>query len=76
MQNHIGLSKSNIKELKRGFHAMKFGSLRLNFIQNTKHLKIRIRFQTGIFFVRLSRRIDQILIENDHISVQSYLKYY
>ena len=50
MQNHIGLSKSNIKELKRGFHAMKFGSLRLNFIQNTKHLKIRIRFQTGIFF--------------------------
>ena len=55
---HIGLGKNKSKkfknkskELESGFNAMKSVSLRLNHIQNAKHLQNRIRFQIGILFV-------------------------
>ena len=47
IQNHIGHAKSKSKELKSNFHAMKLGSLRLNLIQNAKHLKNRIRLDVS-----------------------------
>ena len=55
---HIGLaknkskkSKNETKELESGFTTMKIVSLRLNHIQNAKHLQNRIRFQIGILFI-------------------------
>ena len=48
----MDLVKSKSKELESGFPAMKLGDLRINLIQNAKHLKNRIRFfQIGIIFV-------------------------
>ena len=52
IQNRKGLAKSKSWELESSFHAMKLGDLRLNLIQNVKHLKNRIKFfQIGIIFV-------------------------
>ena len=36
IQSHKGLTRSKSQELESGFHAMKLGDLRLNFIQNAK----------------------------------------
>ena len=77
IKRHKGLAKSKSQELESGFHAKKLGDLRLNFIQNAKHLKNKDQVLPNWHDVCTfhPRKRDQILIENDYVSVQLYLKH-